>query len=168
MLRDKVMQGSQGSNDFYTPAYALDPLVSYLDINKTIWEPYPGGGNMVTTLRNHGFTVNNHGCPDLLTPGNNPYDYIITNPPYSIKDKVLRACYDSGKPFALLLPLTALEGKARHELYNKYGIQIILTDTRINFIPPVAKKSSSWFASAWFCHQLNLPTQIVFAKLNKP
>jgi len=45
------------------------------------------------------------------------YDCIITNPPYSIKDRFLTRCYELKKPFALLMPLTALEGKYRQQLY---------------------------------------------------
>ena len=41
------------------------------------------------------------------------FDMIITNPPYSLKDKFIEKCYEYGKPFALLLPLTALEGIKR-------------------------------------------------------
>jgi hypothetical protein len=37
----------------------------------------------------------------------------------------LRRCCESGKPFALLLPLTALEGQKRHELYRRYGLEVI-------------------------------------------
>ena len=36
--------------------------------------------------------------------------HIITNPPFSLKDQFLAKCYESGLPFALIMPLTALEG----------------------------------------------------------
>ncbi|MFO8133200.1 MAG: hypothetical protein R6U10_04620, partial [Thermoplasmatota archaeon] len=43
------------------------------------------------------------------------YDCIVTNPPFSRKDEFLEQCYAYGKPFALLMPLTALEGMRRHK-----------------------------------------------------
>jgi hypothetical protein len=71
-----------------------------------------------------------------------------------------------GKPFALLMPLTALEGITRQEMYKKYGIQIILPNRRINFLTPSGKKSSAYFVSAWFCFGLNLPKDLNFVELN--
>ena len=38
------------------------------------------------------------------------YDGVITNPPYSLKDKFIEHCYELDKPFALLLPVTAIQG----------------------------------------------------------
>jgi hypothetical protein len=63
------------------------------------------------------------------------YDYLITNPPFSIKDKVIEKVLQSGKPSALVLPLDALGGKRRHELYKEYGYPTVYVPTRrINYI----------------------------------
>ena len=45
------------------------------------------------------------------SPLNKPvqFDCIITNPPFSLKQEFLQRCYELGKPFALLLPLTTFE-----------------------------------------------------------
>lgn len=73
---------------------------------------------------------------------------IITNPPYSLKNEFLERCYEYNKSFMLLLPLTALEGKQRNELYKKYGIELIVLDKRINFMK---NKNNVWFNTSWFC-----------------
>ena len=75
-----------------------------------------------------------------------------------VKDKFLERCYEIGKPFALLLPLTALEGIARQELYKKYGLELILLPKRIDF----TGKKAPWFAVAWFTYGFNLPKEINF------
>jgi hypothetical protein len=98
---------------------------------------------------------------DFLTSNRDDFDCIITNPPFSLKDKWLQKCYSYEKPFALLLPITALEGKFRHKLYKKYGIQVILFDGRVQY----RKNIGCWFASAWFCYKLNLPKDINFREL---
>lgn len=65
------------------------------------------------------------------------YDYVITNPPFSLKDKVIERCLKSGKPSALVLPIEALGGKRRHELYKQYGYPTVYIPTRrINYISP--------------------------------
>jgi hypothetical protein len=63
------------------------------------------------------------------------YDYLITNPPFSIKDQVIEKVLKSGKPSALVLPLDALGGKGRHGLYREYGYPTVYIPTRrINYI----------------------------------
>ena len=96
-----------------------------------------------------------------------PFDCIVTNPPFSLKDRFLERCYDLGKPFALLLPLTALEGKDRQSFYKKYGIQLIVPDSRINFYTPDGKNSGSWFLSAWYTWKMKLPHDINFVDMTK-
>jgi len=60
-----------------------------------------------------------------------------------------------GKPFALLMPLTTLEGR-RQNLLQVIGTEIILTTRRINFETPSGIGSGSWFSTAWFCSGLDL------------
>jgi hypothetical protein len=75
-----------------------------------------------------------HNMTDWLT-ADYKYDYLITNPPFSIKDKVIQKCLQSGKPSALVLPIDALGGKRRHELYKKYGYPTVyIPSRRINYI----------------------------------
>ena len=93
------------------------------------------------------------------------YDCIVTNPPYSLKEEFLKRCYELGKPFALLMPLTALESEKRQKLYRKYGIQLIIPNKRFNFETPSGKGGGSWFATAWFTWGLNLPKDLMFVKL---
>ena len=92
-------------------------------------------------------------------------DCIVTNPPYSKKEEFLKRCFEIGKPFALLLPLTALEGRKRGELYRKYGIELIIPNKRFNFETQSGKGSGAWFQTAWFCWKLNLPKELNFVEV---
>ena len=65
-----------------------------------------------------------------------------------MKNEFLRKCYEYNKPFALLLPITALEGKERNKLYKDNGLEIIVLDKRINFMK---HKKNVWFNTSWFC-----------------
>ena len=88
---------------------------------------------------------------------------IITNPPYSLKDEFLKKCYEWNKPFCLLLPITALEGKNRGEMYRKNGIEVLVLDGRVQFME---KKIGNWFNTSWFCHNV-LPEKLIFKELKK-
>jgi len=95
------------------------------------------------------------------------YDCIVTNPPYSKKDEFLERAYQIKKPFAFLLPLTALEGKKRMALFRENGLEIIFLPKRINFITPTGKGSGAWFAVAWFCGNMKIGKELNFPNEEK-
>jgi hypothetical protein len=158
------------SDEFFTPEYALKPLLPFLKKNWTIWECAWGGGTLAKHLKNKGFDVKGYKSHNFLEHGFPSFDFncIITNPPYSKKEEFLRCAYAYGKPFALLMPLTALEGIKRGALFSKHGIQLIIPNRRINFITPPGKEASgAWFQVGWFCWKMNLPKDIMFVELNR-
>lgn len=155
-------------DDIYTPAYAIRPLLKYIPKGITVWECCDFGKSEITRL------LKEHGCNVISTDKEENFfeyvpkehfDMIITNPPYSLKDEFLKKCYEYKKPFALLLPLTSLEGIKRGKMYRENGIELLVFDRRCNFIYDNAKKSN-WFNTSWFCHNV-LPKQLIFEELNK-
>lgn len=148
-------------DEVYTPKEAINPLLPFLKKEWTIWECASGKGDLSKHFKEEGFEVKE---------GHNFFeddfdaDVVITNPPYSLKEEFIERAYELKKPFAFLLPLTALEGKKRGSMYAKYGIQLIIPNKRINFIIPSGKKSA-WFQTAWFCYGLNLPKDLMFVEL---
>jgi hypothetical protein len=157
-----------GHSDYMqTPKYALNPLIPFIKNEWKIWECAWGKGRLFDALKENGFDVIGSDKEfDFLT-NSIPCDCIITNPPYSLKDEFLERCYAFGKPFALLMPLTALEGKKRGALYKRNGIQLIIPNRRINFETPSGKGSGSWFQTAWFCWGFGLPKDLNFVELDK-
>ena len=117
-------------------------------------------------FRNYGYKViETHlesGFNFLTDDPNFDFDIIVTNPPYSIKDDFLKRCYELNKPFALLLPITAIQGVTRYPYFKFNGIEILAFNRRVQFIQ--AKKV--WFAVAWFCHNL-LKKSLIFEELPK-
>lgn len=105
------------NDEIYTPETAIIPLIKYLPKNVKIWECTDfGESNITKVLKNNGYEVISTHKKDFDFLTDDPtfdFDMIITNPPYSLKDKFLEKCYKYGKPFALLLPITALEGIKR-------------------------------------------------------
>ncbi|MHA2019070.1 MAG: hypothetical protein ACTSXY_12450 [Promethearchaeota archaeon] len=74
------------SDEFFTPEYALKPLLPFLKKDWTIWECAWGGGSLATHLKKEGFKVIGKKNVDFLkvvVMYNS--DVIITNPPYSKK-----------------------------------------------------------------------------------
>lgn len=152
-------------DDLYTPSYAIKPLLKYIPRNITVWECYDFGKSEITRL------LKEHGCEVISTDKeenffeyipDKHFDMIITNPPYSLKDDFIKKCYEWNKPFCLLLPITALEGKTRGKMFRKYGIELIVLDKRVDF----NGKGSCWYNTSWFCYKV-LPDKLIFEELNK-
>ncbi len=144
-------------------------ILPYIPNNiKTIWECTAiKESKIVKVLRDNGYNV----ITTHIENGENffkhepkIYDMIITNPPYSLKNKFLQRAYDLEKPFMFLLPLTALEGIKRGKMYGNNGVQLIIPNKRFNFKPE--KKSGAWFQTSWFTHKVNLENDLNFVPLN--
>jgi hypothetical protein len=167
------------SNDFQTPPEALEHLLPYVKKEWVIWECAEGNGNLTHALSQKGFRVigsdiqpervaalneleQHFEGKDFLTWQPPKWDCIITNPPFKYKQEFLERCYQLGKPFALLLPLTTFETKKRQRLFNKYGLEVIFLPNRINFETPSGKGSGSWFAVAWFTWKFGIGKEMTF------
>lgn len=126
------------NDELYTPKEAIYPLLKYLDKTKIYWECTDfGDSNIRKVLVENGFTVIATRKDEFDFLKDDPlfkFDTIITNPPYSLKNQFLKRCYELDKPFALLLPITSLEGKTRGKLYREKGIELVVLDKRINFM----------------------------------
>ena len=167
----KLPQNKVSSDDFQTPAHAINPLLPYLNQSKMIWECAAGKGNIVKAFRDLGYRCKGSDIrfeqKDFLNVkswGVPPCDYIITNPPYSLKNAFLAQCYNLRKPFALLLPLTTFETPKRQALFREHGVEVIFLPKRINFETPSGQGSGSWFATAWFTWGLGIGQQLTFSE----
>lgn len=164
--RKPGLMGSGHSDEFQTPPEGLTPLLPFLPGRAVVWEPAAGKGRLAAEMERHEFRViasDLHDGRDFLHwQPDEPWDLIVTNPPYSIKDRFLGRCYQLGKPFALLMPLTALESRRRQALYREHGLELILFPYRVHFDTPSGRGAGSWFASAWFTWGLGIGRQLTF------
>jgi hypothetical protein len=167
--RSHIPQNQGSPDDFQTPPKAVIPLLPYLSKEWRIWECAAGKGNLVRALQSQGYKIYGSdiltGIDFLTSPPPQQFDCIVTNPPYSLKDEFLDRSYSYGKPFALLMPLTALEGERKQQLYRDHGIQLIIPNQRINFETPSKVDFGSWFTTAWFTWKFSLPRDLFFFDL---
>lgn len=106
--------------------------------------------------------------PDFFTYEPPEYDCIVSNPPFTQKDRVLKRLYELGKPFAVLLPLNSLQSVDRYEFF-KNGIQILVFDKRIAYHDPQHMKDyvkGVSFATAYFCRDI-LPRDLILEELTE-
>ena len=160
------------SDECMTPYYAVDPLVKYIPKEKTIWCPFDKEWsafvNIFSQTNKVIYTHIDNG-KDFFKYQPNDFDLIISNPPFSVKDKVLERCFSLEKPFAILLPVNAIQGKKRVSLFKEYGLELLVFDGRIDFHTRgnfVETSKNTHFGSAYFCRNI-LPKPIIFENLEK-
>ena len=145
------------SDECYTPIEAIQPILPYLIKSKIYYDCTSGiSSSIVDCLNNNGFTCLGSGNKNFFTDNMPICDVILTNPPYSKKDKFIEKCYELYKPFALLLPISSLQGVKRGELFKK-GLELLVLNKRIDF----TGKGSPHFGVAWFCKDI-LPKKLQF------
>lgn len=105
---------------------------------------------------------------DFFTYEPSKWDIMISNPPFSKKDAVLKRAFELGKPFALLLPCNSIQGKKRFEIFNNQ-IQMLCFDTRVDYHTNGNMKTytkGNHFGSAYFCRDF-LPSKLELRRLVK-
>lgn len=184
----KANNNKNYTDEWYTPEYAIIPILKYLKPNSIIWAPFDSKeSNYVKILEAAGHKVYathiNNGNDFFKVTLKTKYDYIISNPPYSIRNEILKKLYEIGKPFAMLLPLTTMETPFRSKMFQKNGIEILAFDKRVNFIPSEktikrlkqesineGKKfkgiKGASMNTSYFCKGI-LPEKLIFHKLER-
>jgi hypothetical protein len=155
----------------YTPQYAVDIIVPYLDKEKTIWAPFSRDEhNFANYLRELGFkVVNTHieNGQDFLTyKPDFEFDIILDNPPFKNKTKYVERAISFGKPFALFLPFNSFGDNGIPKLFMEHNLepQMLIPDKRTEFENQENKGIS--FKTVYICNRV-LPKQIIFTKLKK-
>ena len=162
------------SDEVYTPTYAVNPIIKYLKQFKEdaiVWCPFdlPQSG-YVKVLSAAGFKViSSHideGKNFFFYEPEEDYDIIISNPPFSQKDDVLKRLYELNKPYAMLLPIPSLQGQARFP-YIKDNLQYLGFDKRINYYTNqdlTAVQKGVSFGSCYLCKHF-LPKDLIIEEL---
>ena len=97
-------------------------------------------------------------------------DYIISNPPYSLKGDVIQRLFEIGKPFAMLVGVVGLfESQRRFDMFRNNDFEIMYLSKRVSYFKDYGEQKPSLnppFSSVYICRGI-LPKQIVFEEINK-
>lgn len=112
VLMLRVLANQNRSDEWYTPENVVRQMLDLF--------PPPKGGiilcpfdtadsNFVKVLQENCDNKIVYGIRDFMTRDYR-FDYLITNPPFSYKDRIIERCINTGKPCVLLLSLDTLGG----------------------------------------------------------
>ena len=132
-----IVAGSK-NDEFYTPDYAIEPLLKYVKQPSVVWCPFDTDKSRYVSL------LKKHGCEVINTHIENGDDFfgtlvpkcdiIISNPPYSLKTEVLERLFSLEKPFAMLVGVVGLfESKRRFEMFRDNEFEIMYLDKRVSY-----------------------------------
>lgn len=152
------------NDERYTPPILVKPILKYLKPQSTIWCPFDTEkSEFVILLKEAGHKViYSHidlGQDFFEYEPKETYDYIISNPPFSQKLKVLDRLYKLNKPFAMLMNLECLNYQVVGEFFLDKYLQLLIVDKKVSFDGNTAS-----FNTSYFCRGM-LPQQIIFEHL---
>ena len=170
-----TVKTNKESDEYYTPREAVIPLLRYLNAycnreKNIIWCPFDKeSSQFVKVFTENDFKVIathiDNGQNFFYYEPEEPYDFIISNPPFSVKDDVLKRLTELDKPYAMLLPLPTLQGQKRFP-YLK-DTQALIFDKRINYFQDEEQTKMAKgvaFASIYICKDF-LYKDLIFEKL---
>lgn len=154
--------------------YTRKGYLSYFKVLKwgaTVWCPFDKElSAYVKILKDSGFKVIYSHIEDgkdfLNYEPDEHYDYIVSNPPFSIKDDIFKRAFELNKPFALIMDVTKIfDSRKRWELFSKKDFELVYLSPRVNFIDPEkGQTSGAPFQSAYVCSNI-CDDQINFEKM---
>ncbi len=169
---DKV--AGSGNDEFYTPRYAIRPILKYLKKHSIVWCPFDSNDSLFKELlEKEGHTViNTHieNGEDFFKLRPPKCDYIISNPPYSMKTDVLSELFGLGIPFAMLLGVVGLfESQRRFEMFRDNTFEVMYMNRRVSYFKSYEEVKPAMnppFSSVYICSNI-LPKQIMFEEIDK-
>lgn len=153
-----------GRDEYYTPRYAVLPIIKYLPKDAVIWCPFDTpNSEFVLALKANGFKVEHSHIltgQDFYNYEPEHWDIIVSNPPFTGKADIFRRCISFNKPFVLLMACNWFNDSAPYRLFHDKDMELLMFNRRIQYnaeyrIP---------FSSCYICHKI-LPKQIVFENL---
>ncbi len=146
------------TDEWYTPESAVTPIIEHIKKGSIIWCPFDTKeSNFVKVLKSKGLKViysHIEDDKDFFTYEPKEWDMIISNPPYSIRNRILDKVFSLKKPFALLMNTNGLfDSKIRWDMFNNNDFTLFYLSGRVNYMKEYGKieKSSPPFQSAYIC-----------------
>lgn len=162
-----------GTDEWYTPVEAVTPLLPYLKPKSRILCPFDTeDSNYVKVFKENGFKVSHSHIiegedKDFFRLEKPNVDYIISNPPYSLRDKVIARLYEWDIPFAIILNMNGIfDSFNRLKFAMEKGAEVLYLYPRVHFIKPDGSQLHAPFQSGYLCHNI-LPKELCFSILDE-
>ena len=162
--KDKVDDG------YNTPHHCFEDIIDFIPNREklVVYEPFILNNNYSTSkasLLSLSFKkVIGETTYDFFEMYNKlDYDIIISNPPFSIKQKIFKIIKEINKPFILIVPVSIITKKYFMDNF-KDDFQIIIPKKRIQFIKDSVQLKRCWFDCCFIAYKMNLEKDITYLR----
>jgi hypothetical protein len=145
-------------DDYETSSKILDSLTPYLEKDKIIYDPFYCKGRVIDEWKKLNYTCINE-KKDAFDREHPNFDYLISNIPFSCKEKCVKLGFELGKPFIMLMPIDVLGSKWMGKYFDK--LQFLIPNGRLQFLKDGEQTNKCWFDTMWLCYGLNLNEKII-------
>tara|TARA_Y100000004_G_C8806602_1_gene365768 strand:+ start:61 stop:567 length:507 start_codon:yes stop_codon:yes gene_type:complete len=155
-------------DDFFTKEETFKQIAPFIPKDKKVYMPFYSPYSKCNEYL--GKYIDN----EIVYEDKDFFSYKITdgiicdNPPFSIKQKILKKLFEDDTPFMLILPISSICYKY-FRLYQNTDLQIIIFNGRPKYNKCNSDgviydgKSSPAFDSVVFCYKIGLEKDIIFA-----
>ena len=151
------------NDDYETPIDYWKLLTRFISSDKTIYDPFYMNGSARDKWNSLGYGCihNNEDFFKVETPKGNVV--IVSNPPYSRRNDVLKRLFEWNKPFIMLMPITTLCYMKTQKILKHHKIQIIIPNIYKGFINKNGDDTKCPpFYLCYICYKMALPNDIVY------
>ena len=154
-------------DNYDTPLYVWKMITDYLNLDKSaiIYDPFINTGKSKEYLNQLGYNNVIHEKENFFSNyQNKKYDILISNPPFSTKQKILKILYELDKPFILILPTSIISKLYVKNIFGDdiYKIQYIVPNRRLQFEVDGYNQKRCCFDCIFFCYKINLQRDIIY------
>jgi len=161
------------TDEWYTPPEAVRILIPWLKAkgySKILCPFDKEESNYVKVLTENGFDVTNSHIEtgtDFFKINNlNEYDAIVSNPPFSKREKILWKLFKEGVPFAMILNFNGLfDSWKRWQMFRENEFEMLIPSGRVKYFNESCNGGAPQFQSVYVCSKL-LPKQIEFVEMD--
>ncbi len=160
------------NDEWYTYPHTVRLILPYVECFHRIWCPFDtADSHFVKELRAAGHEVIHSHIADgqdffTFAPPTEDYDAIISNPPFSLRDRIYQRLFTLQKPFAVLGSERGLfDSRIRFNIFKENRFEILIPQGRRTFFNG-DKTLTTPFQTWYICHDV-LPKQLVFCDAEK-
>jgi hypothetical protein len=152
------------NDEWETPIEYWQLLTPYIPKYKTIYDPFYMNGKAKSKWEKLGYDCYHENEDFFFTdPPTDPETVIVSNPPYSRRNAVLRRLMLWNVPFVLLMPITTLCYIKTQPILKGKNIQVIIPNIYKGFINLKGEQTKCPpFYLAFICYKMNLDKDILY------
>lgn len=159
MMNFSTQIKQSNTDEWYTPREPVEMISPYLLRGgyKRILCPFDKAeSNFVKVLTERGFDVTfSHietGTDFFEINNLNDFDAVVSNPPFSKRQKILERLFESGVPFAMIMNFNGLfDSRSRWRLFKNNDFELLIPLGRIHFFNDECRGNSPNFQSIYVC-----------------